>query len=120
MMEWELPASEERDATFAQNERRRSPRAKISCELRLRSTDCGFRHFEEVVKTLNASRHGFYFQTSSSSFYKGRKLAVILRDESSQNAEETECPAEVMRVDWRADGGYGIAVQFLHMNSFID
>lgn len=120
MMERELPASEERDPTFAHNERRRSPRARISCELLLRSAGQGFRQLEEVVTTLNISRHGFYFRTPSNSFHKGRKLVVIIRDESLSNSEETEFPAEVVRVDWRADGNYGIAVQFMHLTSLIE
>jgi hypothetical protein len=117
MMERELPVSEERDT---HNERRRSPRARISCEFLLRSADHGFRQFEEVVTTLNISRHGFYFQSPSSSFHKARKLVVIMRNESSSKAEEPEFPAEVVRVDWRADGNYGIAVQFMHLTSLME
>ncbi len=120
MIDRKVSASGERWPAFAQSERRRSPRARISCELLLRSADQGFRQFEELVTTLNISRHGFYFRTPSSSFHKGRKLIVIIRDEPLSNSNETEFPAEVVRVDWRADGYYCIAAQFMYLTSLME
>jgi len=60
---------------------------------------------------LNASRTSFYFQTSSERYRKGMQLRVIFPYDTALGTNQDDDPAQVVRVDQKADG-HGVAVVF--------
>ena len=90
-------------------ERRQSRRARISLCMRVRSADFGDGQLEQVVQTTNASRQGFYFNTTLQCYHAGMRLRIIVPYHEHVGATASEEMAEVIRVDQKS-GRYGIAV----------
>jgi hypothetical protein len=90
--------------------RRRSPRAKVSQPVRIRPFDSLYP--AEVCTTLNVSRSGAYFSSSAVHYFVGMDVYVIrnFQPEDPTNHEEV---ADVVRIDKLRNGMLGIAVRIL-------
>ncbi len=94
-------------------ERRRSRRVRLGQPVHVRPTDLKRDPFDDIGKTENASKDGFYFITPKDLYYPGMRLFVMLPYYGPNNPQNVEHVAQVARVDQRDDGRVGIAVQFL-------
>lgn len=94
--------------------RRRTPRAKVSLPVRIRCFEpkCP----EEIGKTSNVSREGFYFETTARHFleqyFHNWKVRVTRNFQPGDlaNVEET---GQIVRIDRLPEGRLGVAVQIL-------
>lgn len=91
-------------------EQRRNLRAKMAQAVRI--CPCDIHYPEEVCKTANVSRGGFYFVSSLKHYYVGMMLHVTrnYRPGDALNREEL---ADIVRVDKLAEGEVGIGVRIL-------
>lgn len=94
-------------------EKRISPRAKVSRMLRVRPSDPGAEHFQELPVTVNVSKGGLYFHTHLSTYRVGMRLFVTYPFTFASDPMKSEYLAEVMRVDQLADSRFGIAVRLM-------
>ena len=94
-------------------ERRRSRRIHIGQPVRIRPSDPKDKYFEDRSTTKNVSRDGIYFVTREVSYYEGMRLFVIVPHHAPRETQDREYLGQVVRVDSRANGERGIAVQFL-------
>jgi hypothetical protein len=78
--------------------------------MRVRPSDPRDDHFEDLPNSVNASKHGIYFVSKRSNYYKGMRVFVTFPYTSAHDPMNTEYLAEVVRVDAVANGKYGIAV----------
>jgi hypothetical protein len=92
--------------------RRRMRRITLSLPVRLSPTMPHGEFFEDITKTINASREGFYFVTRRDHCQEGMRLFVTLpyhwRDRSDR-----EHLAQVVRIELLDDGQHDVAVQLL-------
>jgi CheY-like chemotaxis protein len=100
--------------TNPSEERRRSPRIRMEQPLRLRGSEPAAGAFEDVCKTVDASRGGLYF-TSERDFYRPGMALTVVFPYSPQSAPEEyyDRPAEIVRATPLPGGHYGVALQFL-------
>jgi hypothetical protein len=94
-------------------DKRDKSRLKLGRSIRVRPSLPGSKAVEEILETLNVSRHGLYFGTTSSAYYKGMRLFITYPYSSAPGAINRDYIAEVMRVDRPPNGLYGIAVRLL-------
>jgi hypothetical protein len=94
--------------------RRRTPRAKLSVPFRIRFFDPNCP--EEIGKTSDVSREGLYFETSArgylEQFFQNRKVGVIRNFQPGEllHLEET---GQIMRVYDLPDGKLGVSIHIL-------
>ena len=91
-------------------ELRRARRAKLVRPLRVRPSEPRDDHFEDFPNSVNASKHGVYFVSKRSSYYKGMRVFVTFPYVSAHDPMNTEYLAEVVRVETVEKGRFGIAV----------
>jgi|SRR5271165_5472563 len=91
-------------------ELRRARRAKLARPLRVRPSEPRDDHFEDLPVSVNASKHGIYFTTKRSSYYKGMRVFVTFPYTSAHDPMNSEYLAEVVRIDTMPNGKFGIAV----------
>jgi hypothetical protein len=89
---------------------RRARRAKMVRPLRVRPSEPRDDHFEDFPNSVNASKHGIYFVSKRSSYYKGMRVFVTYPYTSAHDPMACEYLAEVVRVEAQADGKFGVAV----------
>jgi len=94
-------------------ERRRSRRLKIGQPLKVVPTDPRGGIREDSGTTRNVSREGFYFLTKKGGYQEGMRLFVTLPFHKPGDLRNHEYLGQVIRVDARENGEWGIAVQFL-------
>jgi len=94
-------------------EKRLNNRAKISRMLRVRPSDPGVEHFEELPVSKNVSKQGIYFHTNRPDYYTGMRLFITLPFTFAQDPTACEYLAEVVRVDKLPDARFGVAVHLL-------
>jgi hypothetical protein len=94
-------------------EKRLNNRAKMSRMLRVRPSDPGDEHFEELPVSTNVSKQGIYFHTNRSDYYKGMRLFITFPFTFVQDPMACEYLAEVVRVDKLPDARFGVAVHLL-------
>ena len=91
--------------------RRSTPRAKISLSIRIRPFDS--KYPEEIGTTLNMSRDGLYFVTSSRHYlelyFRHTKVRVMRNFQPNDPANQEEI-ADVVRVEGPKDGKWGVAI----------
>lgn len=92
-------------------ERRRRRRAKISAPILVRTVN-SLRAFEEVCKTLDASRDGLFFLSSHAGYSTGQTLEVTFPYSTGASALNKAQAAEVVRIVERNGGQFGVGVQF--------
>ncbi|PYU41381.1 MAG: hypothetical protein DMG54_20045 [Acidobacteria bacterium] len=108
-----MPIEEVRtaSATSARAEnRRRNRRVPVSLDVRVRPADFGDGDFEEFRTTQNVSRGALYFLTSLHRYHKGMRLWVAPAHGPSTGSDNWKDHGQVVRVDGRPDGQYGVAV----------
>jgi hypothetical protein len=96
----EIPASE----------LRRARRAKMARPMRVRPSEPRDDHFEDLPTSVNASKHGIYFTSRQSTYYKGMRVFVTFPYTSAHDPMNSEYLAEVVRVDALPNKKFGIAV----------
>ncbi|HET8966286.1 MAG TPA: PilZ domain-containing protein [Candidatus Acidoferrum sp.] len=101
------------------SELRRARRAKISRQVRVRPSEPRDDHFEDLPVSANASKHGIYFVSRRSSYYKGMRIFVTFPFTSAHDPMNCEYLAEVVRVEDLPKNRFGVAVDLkmtLNMN----
>lgn len=98
---------------FRPQDRRRSRRLKIGQPLKVRPTDPRGEVFEDISKTKNVSREGFYFLTQRKSYLEGMRLFVTLPYHGAGDLRNHEYVGQVLRVDASQEDQWGVAVQLL-------
>lgn len=83
-------------------ERRRAPRYRLDAAI-----DVG----GDTGRTVNVSSNGVYFEIAHP-FAPGAPLALIFPFEHAGSGASVSCAAEVVRVDDRGDGRYGVAATY--------
>jgi len=96
------------------DERRRNYRNKITQTVRVRPSSFVRDSFDDLARTLNASRNGIYFKAWRHSYYKEMRLYVTYPYDPSPTAINKEFIARVVRIDPLPDGRNGIAVELLN------
>jgi len=102
------------------SELRRARRAKISKQVRVRPSEPRDDHFEDLPVSANASKHGIYFISRRSSYYKGMRVFVTFPYTSPHDPMNCEYLAEVVRIEKLPKDRFGVAVDLkmtLNMNS---
>lgn len=103
--------TEESQKNYA--ELRRSRRAKVAKAVRVRPSEAHDEHFEDFPISVNASKHGIYFTTRRSGYYKGMRIFVTFPFTSTHDPMKSEYLAEVKRVEDLPHARFGIAVHLL-------
>ena len=102
------------------SELRRARRARISRQVRVRPSDPRDDHFEDLPVSANASKHGIYFVSRRSKYYKGMRVFVTFPFTSAHDPMNCEYLAEVVRVESLPKNRFGVAVDLkmtLNMNA---
>jgi hypothetical protein len=102
------------------SELRRARRAKISKQVRVRPSEPRDDHFEDLPVSANASKHGIYFVSRRSNYYKGMRVFVTFPYSSPHDPMNCEYLAEVVRIEKLPKDRFGVAVDLkmtLNMNS---
>ena len=102
------------------SELRRARRAKIAKQLRVRPSEPRDDHFEDLSSSVNASKHGIYFVTRRTNYYKGMRVFVTFPYTSAHDPMNCEYLAEVVRIESLPSNKFGVAVDLkmtLNMNS---
>jgi hypothetical protein len=92
------------------SELRRARRAKLARPMRVRPSEPRDDHFEDLPTSVNASKHGIYFVTRRSNYYKGMRVFVTFPYTSAHDPMTSEYLAEVVRIDTLPNSKFGIAV----------
>jgi len=94
----------------AVSELRRGRRAKMARPMRVRPSEPRDDHFEDLPNSANASKHGIYFVSKRSTYYKGMRVFVTFPYTSVHDPMNSEYLAEVVRIDILPNSKFGIAV----------
>ena len=94
----------------AVSELRRGRRAKLARPMRVRPSEPRDDHFEDLPNSVNASKHGIYFVSKRSAYYKGMRVFVTFPYTSAHDPMNSEYLAEVVRIDILPNNKFGIAV----------
>jgi len=89
---------------------RRARRAKLTRPMRVRPSEPRDDHFEDLPNSVNASKHGIYFISKLSGYYKGMRVFVTFPYTSAHDPMNSEYLAEVVRIDMLANKKFGVAV----------
>ena len=92
------------------SELRRARRAKLARPMRVRPSEPRDDHFEDLPTSVNASKHGIYFVSRCSSYYKGMRVFVTFPYTSAHDPMTSEYLAEVVRIDALPKDKFGIAI----------
>ena len=89
---------------------RRTRRAKLARPMRVRPSEPRDDHFEDLPNSVNASKHGIYFVSKRTNYYKGMRVLVTFPYTSAHDPMNSEYLAEVVRIDTLPNGKFGVAV----------
>ena len=92
------------------SELRRARRAKLARPMRVRPSEPRDEHFEDLPISVNASKHGIYFVSRRSNYYKGMRVFVTFPYTTAHDPMTSEYLAEVVRIDTLPKDKFGIAV----------
>jgi hypothetical protein len=92
------------------SELRRGRRAKLARPMRVRPSEPRDDHFEDLPNSVNASKHGIYFISKRSNYYKGMRVFVTFPYTSAHDPMNSEYLAEVVRIDSLPNNKFGVAV----------
>jgi hypothetical protein len=106
-------SAEDKHAGAPLSEKRNRARLRLGRSIRVRPSVPGSRSADEILETLNVSRNGLYFGTTSNAYYKGMRLFVTYPYSSTPGAINRDYIAEVVRVDRLPDDLHGVAIRFL-------
>ena len=96
-----------------QTERRGTRRCKITQLMRIRPSDPETKYFEDLRRTMSASRSGIYFQTTELDYEVGQRLFVTMPYSTDPCTIGREYLAEVVRKDALKNGMTGIGFKTL-------
>ena len=99
---------------IAINERRQAQREDLSEPVLI--CPCDPEYAEEVCTTLNVSRNGLYFATTTGHYYPGMNVIVTLNF-GPDDAMHREQIGDVVRVDKLDDEKRGVAIRILMHNN---
>src|SRR5437016_922199 len=91
----------------AVSELRRGRRAKLARPMRVRPSEPRDDHFEDLPNSVNASKHGIYFTTKRTTYYKGMRVFVTF-PYAANDPMSSEYVAEVVRIDTLPNNKFGI------------
>ncbi len=91
-------------------ERRRKRRALITAPIRVRAIDRNYP--DEITITVDVSRNGVLFVTSSDHFHRGMEVAVTFPFTKAACVPQSEQPGSIVRVSALSEGRVAIAVAF--------
>jgi hypothetical protein len=91
------------------SELRRGRRAKLARPMRVRPSEPRDDHFDDLPNSVNASKHGIYFVSKNSTYYKGMRVFVTF-PYSAHDPMSSEYLAEVVRIDVLPNNKFGVAV----------
>jgi len=77
-------------------------------------------HFEDLSVSANASKHGIYFISRQSNYYKGMRVFATFPFTSPHDPMNCEYLAEVVRVERLPNNKFGVALDLkmtLNMNA---
>ena len=77
--------------------------------MRVRPSEPRDDHFEDLPNSVNASKHGIYFVSRLSNYYKGMRVFITF-PYSPNDPMSSEYLADVVRIDSLPNGKFGIAV----------
>jgi len=77
--------------------------------MRVRPSEPRDDHFDDLPNSVNASKHGIYFVSKISTYYKGMRVFVTF-PYSAHDPMSSEYLAEVVRIDVLPNNKFGIAV----------
>jgi len=100
-------------ANAGNNEKRRMARTKIAQTIRVRPSLPIRDNFDDVARTLNASRTGIYFAARRAEYRKDMRLFVTYPFSTTPGTLNQEFVGRVVRIDELGDGRRGIAVELL-------
>jgi hypothetical protein len=100
-------------ANAEHNEQRKMARTKIAQTIRVRPSLPIQDNFDDVARTLNASRSGIYFAARRAEYCKDMRLFVTYPFSTVPGTLNQEFVGRVVRIDELADGRRGIAVELL-------
>jgi len=100
-------------ANAGNDERRRMARTKIAQAIRVRPSLPVQNNFDDVARTLNASRSGIYFAARRGEYHKDMRLFVTYPFSTTPGTLNQEFVGRVARIDELGDGSRGIAVELL-------
>ena len=100
-------------ANAGHDERRRMGRTRIAQAIRVRPSLPIQNDFDDVARTLNASRSGIYFAARRGEYHKDMRLFVTYPFSTAPGTLNQEFVGRVVRIDELADGRRGIAVELL-------
>ena len=108
----QVPLDEGQNDSADAPERRRGSRTRVARPVYIRPADPSENNFEEVQITTDFSNVGLHFITAQKDCYrKGMQLYMI----PVLGWLNFECLGEVVRIEPRPDGKYGIAVKLLRL-----
>ena len=107
------PATSATSPRSALSERRDSRRCKITQLMRIRPSDPETKYFEDLRRTISASRSGIYFQTTELDYEVGQRLFVTMPYSTDPCTIGREYLAEVVRKDALQNGMTGIGFKTL-------
>ncbi len=73
---------------------------------------CDSEYPEEVCTTLNVSRNGLYFMTTTEHYFPGMNVIVTLNFHSDDPMQQ-EYIGDVVRLERLEDGKWGVAIRIL-------
>ncbi len=100
-------------ANGGNDERRRMGRTKIAQTIRVRPSLPVRDNFDDVARTLNASRSGIYFSARRGEYHKEMRLFVTYPFSTTPGTLNQEFVGRVVRIDELGDGRRGIGVELL-------
>ncbi len=95
------------------DERRRMVRNRIVQTVRVRPSVPSLDNFDDVTRTINASRSGIYFKAWRDSYFKEMHLLVTYPYSTGPGALNQEFVGRVVRIDPLPGFRRGIAVELL-------
>jgi PilZ domain len=93
---------------------RQTPRENLSEPVRIRP--CDPQYPEEVCTTLDVSRGGLYFLTSTNHYFPGMNVLVTLNFRPDDPIHREQI-GDVTRIEKRKDGNWGVAIRILLHNN---
>ncbi len=96
------------------NERRQGNREDISEPVLVcpRDPECP----EEICMTLNVSRNGLYFTTTSGHYFPGMNV-IVTPNFRPEDSMQREYIGDVVRLERLGDGKWGVAIRILMANN---
>src|SRR4029077_10219366 len=91
-------------------DRRRRRRALISAPVRVRGINVTDAVVDEISTTIDVSRAGILFLSTSPNYARGMEVAVIFPYSTAPAALHAEQPGRIVRAFATSDGRYAVAV----------